>query len=194
MKLGLIVEGHGDVFSAPLLVRRIAHELGAPPLEIPRPHRVPRSKLVKEAEVHRAVELMARKTAPDGALLILLDADDDCPAEIGPRVLAWASAAHRDRRIGVVLAMREMEAWFLAAARSLRGARGLPADLSPPLEPERIRDAKGWLSTRMPNGYSETIDQAALAAVMSLSEAEAAPSFAKLVRDVRRLVSAADAP
>lgn len=191
MKLGVIVEGHGDVFSAPVLIRRIAERLGLPALEIPRPHRVPRGKLLKESEVRRAIELMARKTAPDGALLVLLDGDDDCPAELGPRLLAWATAERSDRRIAVVVAKRELEAWFLAAARSLRGRRGLPDDLEPPPAPEDVRDAKGWLHARMPNGYSETLDQPALASVVSLEEAEACSSFAKLVRDLHRLIAPA---
>jgi hypothetical protein len=196
VKLGLIVEGHGEVQAAPVLLRRLASELDETlHLEIPPPLRVPRSKLLKEEELRRAVELMARKTSPDGALLVLLDADSDCPAEVGPRLLEWARAVRADRPVAVVLAKSEYEAWLIAAAVSLRGKRGLPADLDPPNNPEAMRDAKGWLGSRMPHRYSETIDQAALTALMSLVEARACMSFQKLERDVRRLVtSAREAP
>lgn len=95
-----------------------------------------------------------------------------------------------DRASGVVVCQRELEAWFLAAARSLRGKRGLPVDLEPPSSPEGLRDAKGWLSARMPGGYSETVDQPALAAAMSLEEARATASFDKLWRDLVRILSA----
>jgi hypothetical protein len=189
LKLGLIVEGHGEVAAAPVLIRRLALGLGfAAPIEIPMPLRVPRGKLVKEPELRRSVELMARKVGEGQPLLVLLDADDDCPADLGPRMLAWANAARADRATGVVVATAEFEAWFLASARSLRGKRGLPDDLEPPPDPERVRDAKSWLGSRMPTGYSETTDQPAFAAIFGLREALVAPSFGKLVRDVRRIL------
>lgn len=84
-------------------------------------------------------------------------------------------------------AKQEFENWFLMAARSLRGHRGLPSDLEPPSEPEAVRDAKGWLSQRMPDRYSETLDQPALAAVFDWREAAVLPSFDKLLRDLVRL-------
>ena len=42
----------------------------------------------------------------------------------------------------VFLAKKEFEAWFLAAAESLRGQQGLPLDLTSPHYPENIRGAK----------------------------------------------------
>jgi hypothetical protein len=187
VKLGLVVEGHGEVAAVPVLLRRLVLDPALLPLEIPPPLRVPKGKLLKQAELERSVELMARKTAPDGALLVLLDADEGCPAELGPRLLAWAQAVRADRTVGVVLAKREFEAWFVAAAVSLRGQRGLPADLAPPADPEALANPKQWLGARMPRGYSETLDQSAFAATFDLEVARALPSFDKLVRDVQRL-------
>ena len=40
----------------------------------------------------------------------------------------------------------------------------------------------------MPTGYSETTDQPAFAAIFGLREALVAPSFGKLVRDLRRIL------
>jgi hypothetical protein len=88
----------------------------------------------------------------------------------------------------VVVAVREYEGWFLAAARSLAGQRGLPVGLEPPDGPERRANPKRWLDERMPGGYSETLDQPALTALMALEEARQANSFDKFVRDVARLV------
>lgn len=188
MKLGLIVEGHGEVAALPILLRRISSELGQRTPEIVQPLRLPKGKIQKESELARAVELMARKTAPDGGILVLLDADDDCPAVWGPRLLGWARKARADRGISIVLAHVEFETWFLHAASSLRGKRGLAEDLISPPDPEKVRDPKGWLAQRLPNGYSETVDQPALAALFNWQLAEASPSFSKLLRDLKRLL------
>src|SRR5690242_1873951 len=155
MKVGLIVEGHGEVHSAPLLLKRILQEL-APTLNpsILAPHRVSRGQLIKEEGLQRAIEFMARKVGNEGRILLLLDADDDLPCVLGPRLLAQARGVRPDRDISVVVAKREYEAWFLTAAESLRGRRRLSEDLVPPPAPEEIRDAKGWLSKHMADGYT----------------------------------------
>jgi hypothetical protein len=188
MNLGLIVEGHGETESAPLLVRRIAASLGLA-CDIGRPLRVPRTTLVKAGELERAVTLLGNKVGAQGAVLVLIDADDDLACALGPVLLQRARVARPDRRVGVVLAVREYEAWFLAAAASLRGKRGLPDDLELTRAPESVRDAKGWLGERMPRGYSPTADQAALTAVFDLAQARACASFDKLVREVAQLLS-----
>lgn len=190
MRAGCIVEGHGEGEAFPIVLRRLAEAL-SPNTEffVERPIRIPRGRLVKQGEIERAVELLARRVGPRGAVFVLVDADDDCPAVLGPNLLARAKAARSDRGISVVLAKREFEAWFLAAAASLRGCRGLRADLTAPATPETIRDAKGWLSERMAAPYREVLDQPALAAKFDLDAARAAPSFDKLVRDVQRLIS-----
>lgn len=190
MRVGLLVEGHGEVAAAPVLLRRMLTDPALLPLEIPPPLRVPKGKMMKQDELQRAVELMCRKTDPDGALLLLLDADTDCPAELGPRLLSWARDARSDREISVVVAKHEFEAWFVASAHSLRGQRGLPGDLDPPVDPEALRSPKRWLAERMPHGYSETLDQPALAAVFDIAVARRVPSFDKLVRDLHRLSAA----
>lgn len=188
MKVGLIVEGHGEVASVPILLRRILQELAPTlkPLVLP-PHRVSRGQLVKEEGLQRAIEFMARKVGDGGRILVLLDADDDLPCVLGPRLLTEARNHRPDRDISVVVAKREYEAWFLAAAESLRGRRGLPDELAPPPAPEEIRDAKGWLSQRMADGYSETVDQPALTSLFDLTAARRADSFDRLFREVGRL-------
>ncbi len=189
MIIGLVVEGHGEVQAAPILVRRIATWTGFEgELLIPPPLRVHRGSIVKEGELERAVEFSARKVGEGGGILVLLDADDDPACKLGPELLQRARAARSDRRIGVVFAVQEYEAWFLAAAESLRGHRTLPDDLSPPAKPEDIRGAKGWLDARMTDGYSETIEQAKLTARFDLDRARDAPSFDKLVREVCKLL------
>jgi len=125
-------------------------------------------------------------------VLVLIDGDDDPACTLGQALLARAQIARPDRRVGVVLAVREYEAWFLAAAASLRGRRGLPDDLEVPASPEILRDAKGWLGARMPRGYSPTADQPALTDLFDLELARGSPSFGKLVRELTRLLSVSD--
>jgi hypothetical protein len=95
-----------------------------------------------------------------------------------------------DLPIAVVLAKKEFEAWFLAAAESLRGKHGLPNDLQSPAEPENIRGAKEWLTGLMPYGrsYAETTDQPAFTAIFDMSKARRADSFDKCYREIERML------
>ena len=187
MRIVPIVEGHGEVEAVRTLIHRIwAVCLPAVPLEVLRPIRIPRSKLIQEGELERAVALARLQTEESDGVLVLIDADDDCPRDKAPPLLERARKVGVGRRVSVVLAKREYEAWFLAAAISIRGQRRLRDDLVPPATPEDIRDAKGWLTDRMTgaSAYSETLDQAALTATFDLAEARAAPSFDKLCREL----------
>jgi hypothetical protein len=188
MNLGLLVEGHGEVAAVPLLIRRIAERLELPCV-VRTVLREPRTTLIKPGELERAITLLTNKVGVDGGVLVLLDSDDDLPCALGPALLARAQRARPDRAIAVVLAEREYEAWFLAAAESLRGKRGLPDDLESPASFAALRDAKGWLHQRMTRGYSPTVDQPALTALFDLEQARRARSFDKLVREITRLLS-----
>ena len=187
-----IVEGFGEVEAVPLLIRRWfeSRRLLAP--ELPRPIRVPKSRLLAAGELERTVEQAARKAGTDGAVLVLVDADDDCAAELGRSLRERARQARADRDIAVVLPVREFEAWFLASAESLGGHRGLPVQLESPPDPEAVRDAKGWLSARMTTGriYGPRVDQAALAQALDFRLADRAGSFRKFMRDLERLAEA----
>lgn len=172
IKVGLVVEGHGDFKAAPIMFRRLGLDIDPSTfLEVQQPIRRPRSSLVHTAgELERAVELAALKARPRGGVFVLVDSDDDCPAELAPRLLDRAKSAGMGLPVFVILPKREFEAWFLAAAESIRGKRGPPADLASPQSPEEIRGAKGWLRERMHGRvYSETIDQPALAAIFDLN-------------------------
>lgn len=191
--IAAIVEGQGEERAVPVLLRRMAAEI-APDIwvQVTRPLRVTRGTLTAPLGLERYVETAAVHAGPDAGLLVLLDADDDCPADLGPRLLARIHAARGDRPSSVVLANREFEAWFLASAPSLRGHRGLAGDLTLPADAEGPRDCKGWLKQRRTDGraYKPAADQAALAAVFDLKMArDNSPSFDKLWRDVTRLLT-----
>jgi hypothetical protein len=193
VKIAAIVEGHGECEAVPILIRRIAQDIdpGFVPNVLP-PVRVPVSKLLKEGEIERTVIFTARKLQGKGGIIVIVDCDWDngCPAEDGPALLKRAKTARNDLPISVILAKKEFEAWFLAAAESLRGKRGLPNDLVPPEDPESIRGAKEWLSDKMPPGrsYAETTDQPALTAEFDMNIARTADSFDKCYRDIRYML------
>ncbi len=192
MRLACIVEGHGEVQAVPILLRRLVNALDSTlTVRVEQPIRISKSKLLQAGELERAVELAARKAGDDGAIFILLDSDDDCPALLGPSLLKRAREARGNLPISVVLAKHEFEAWFLAAAESLRGRRGLQDDLEPPPQPEDVQGAKEWLTERMAGNqhYVETLDQPALAAVFDLAAARRADSFDRCWRELKRLVT-----
>ncbi len=195
LTIATIVEGHGEVEAVPVLLRRIVQHLSPDCiLDVPRPIRVKRNKILQSGELERAVALAAYRTKQDGCVLVLLDANGDCPAEVASQILERAGATGQNRNVRAVLAKMEYEAWLLAAADSLAGKRGIDDAVRPPDDPEAIKDAKGWLSARMPPGqpYRETIHQAALSAVLDLNSARRAPSFDKLWRDIRSLMAPAE--
>ncbi|HLW77419.1 MAG TPA: DUF4276 family protein [Bryobacteraceae bacterium] len=185
-----VVEGHGEVESVPLLIRNIANEVDPRvQIDLPHPVRIPKGKLLKEGGLERAVDFAALLAGNNGAVLILIDSDGDCPAHHASRLVARVSHSRPDLRSALVLAHREFESWFLAAAVSLRGFRGLPVDLEAPEHPEDVIGAKEWLSRKIARGnYSPTIDQAKFTSRMNLESAKRASSFEKFYREVRRLI------
>ncbi len=191
VQIASIVEGHGEVKALPRLIQRIArmHDTGLVVKTHP-PVRWPASTLLKPDGLERAVNLAARLLQGQGCIFVLLDCEDDAPCRLGPQLLERARAERPDIPIGVALAFREFETWFVAAAESLRGQCGLPSDLQPPENPEAFRDAKKWLTDRMPPGrsYAETVDQPALTGMFDLHAARRVYSFDKCYREITRLL------
>jgi Domain of unknown function (DUF4276) len=187
-----IVEGDGEVSALPKVLHRIAAELGVVGLMTPKPALIFRGKITKERGVEHAVLGEAKRVPGVGGVLVLLDADDDCPAQLGPRLLERARASLPEKRIAVVLANREFEAWFLAAAPSLAGQHDLAAAFQMPVNPESPRDCKGLLSEARPKGkpYKPNIDQKVLASLFDMKMArENSPSFDKFYRDIAWLLA-----
>lgn len=184
MKVASIVEGDGEVAALPILLRRLGEwrtpESFVQPLP---PIRVRRDRFLNRAEeFNRHMQLAAAKCEEEGWILVILDADDDCPAELGAKILGRAQACVPHRRISVVLANREYEAWFIAAAQSLHGQRGFNVGPGDAIDPETPRNAKGWIKAHMAGGaYGETTDQPAFSARMDLQAAyDRSRSFRKL--------------
>lgn len=63
LRIASIVEGHGECEAVPLLIRRIAQTLDpALAVSVHPVLRVPGSRLAKQGEIERTIELAARKT------------------------------------------------------------------------------------------------------------------------------------
>jgi hypothetical protein len=190
-----LVEGHSEVRAIRDLLLRLLQRAGIQEAVVVRPFRVHRSQVVRAEEIERALRHALSARARDGvnAVLVLLDADKDCPAEMAPRLLGRARDAS-SQPVRVVLPKAEIEAWVLAGIESLRGRRGIRADAECPPDAEAIRNAKGAISELMEGtrGYVATDDLPAFLATLDLDVAlHKSPSLAKLDRDLRSLAEEA---
>ena len=177
-----IVEGHGEIDALPVLLRRFSSECQT--AWYPRinpPIRVKAASFLKDMIYFtKYVQLAAAKSLQGnqkGLVLILLDCEDDCPAKLGPRLLQSARSVRSDAEYLVVLAHREYESWFIAAAESLRGCGGLPQDLVAPSDINAIRGAKEWLGRRMPQKYDPLNHQVEFTNRMNFDQASRIDSF-----------------
>ncbi len=137
----------------------------------------------------------ALRGRPD-AILVVLDADDECidrsaATGLGPDLLARARQVAPHVPLAVVVANREYEAWFLASLTSLR-AKGLvppAARLPEPLTPETPRDCKGLIEKLVGHRYEERFHQHKLTGGLTFSPRASlrSPSYGKLLRDLERL-------
>jgi hypothetical protein len=194
MILYSIVEGHGEVVALPILLRRVSERLGRFDVEILRPHRIARGRILHGTDLERAAEIGRRRIREyegKGAIMLMMDADEDCAANLAQSLRDRLKQVVGEMPVRVVLAVREYEAWLIAAARSLRASGRVVATAEPPHNPEGLRGAKEYLARRLlaRGVYSETVDQPALTALMSLDEARACRSFEKLYRDVVGLLA-----
>jgi len=196
-----IVEGYGEVVAIRKMLERIWRELlGYDYIEILKPIRQPRHKLLRRIQgalapdaegLEKAVRFARHKlnqsTQPDARklILVLLDSDQDCPAEASPKIKETIATSTGIESTAVILAKIEFESWFVASCESLSqyldcsNAGG--AD-----DPEGNGMGKGWIQSRFKGGkYSETVDQVRLTAAMDLAVCrERCPSFDKLCREL----------
>jgi hypothetical protein len=187
ISIASIVEGHGEVLALPILLRRFMEWKPTTSIVSPlQPIRVHRDRFLnKEDEFRKQLLLAAAKCGNDGWILILLDADDDCPAVLGADIVRRAQQYVPHRKISVVLANREYEAWFIAAAKSLNGVRGFEFSTIEIADAEVPRDAKGWMGMRMSaRTYREVLDQPAFTSKFDLQQAfDSSRSFRKLCKE-----------
>jgi hypothetical protein len=191
MKIYPIVEGHGEVAAAPVLLRRLVAEAGCHGVGVGTAIRRTQSQFRGRETVQAAVRLAALQPQC-AAIVLLFDGEDDCPKELAEEVRVWAREAAGDIPCDVVVAYREYETWFVSALESLRGSYGIRNDAEAPANPESRRDAKGWLEEFMPptRSYSETGDQPGMSQTFDMALAHRRNrSFRKLVKTVGDLLT-----
>jgi hypothetical protein len=86
------------------------------------------AKKIEEAFAKLAPRLR-RDPSSSGVLLLLLDAEKDCPKDVAPSLLHAAKAARSDVDIVCVLAKQMLENWIMAGASTLAGVNDLPDPL-----------------------------------------------------------------
>ncbi|MCI0360021.1 MAG: DUF4276 family protein [Planctomycetaceae bacterium] len=197
IRIAAIVEGHGEVAAAPILLRRVWSEIAAAQYaEVLKPIRVKRKAVDQQDELRKAVGLAIAKLKNDPAaidpavVLLLIDRDPspDPPCSLGPRLLGWMRADFGHADVSCVVANIEYETWFVAAADSLGKYLRMQSGEVAPLDPESQRSGKRWVSDRFRGAkYSETQDQPAMTATMDLNLCRGrSPSFDKFCRELER--------
>jgi hypothetical protein len=182
-----IVEGHGEVEALPTLLHAIGRAAGVDQqILVNPPIRVKSGSFLNDQDYRlKQIRLASYKARErGGTVLILLDCDDGCAAELGPQLLADIRMIDSNVAALVSLATREYESWFIAAVRSLSGVGTLAEGLEPPVDHEKIRGAKEWLTGRMKERYDPITHQAPFTRAMSLDEARSNKSFDRLYRRI----------
>jgi hypothetical protein len=193
-----IVEGHGEVAAVPILLQRWLRFRRYHNVDVAGPVRAAGQGAIKVAhdrggdlgiESYLETALLRR---PD-AILILLDADEECPKTLASDLLARArTMVPADYPVGVVVANREYEAWFLAAfalanfRRSLmdRGFRPERQSLPRGLAIEAVANCKDRIAGLIGLGkYEERVHQPILTRILPFT-----PAMTRRSRSYRKLL------
>lgn len=192
-----IVEGKGDEKAVPGLVRRILWDNCRHDLLVAR-------SIVTNGKplLLRKFERFLRYAMADGcaAVLVLLDADAECPREKAADLVQRAQELNLKIPVAIVYAKCEYETWFICSLSPDRGDKirerlKLPAHVTAPANAEAIRDAKTWLNRHMHrhSSYKETVDQEPLTHHIELDLVRSrSRSFRRLWHAVEELVQAVD--
>jgi hypothetical protein len=190
-----VVEGDGDVEAVPELIRRIAHGLGRFDITVCHPHK--RGGL--PAVLSRFDNFFKTALLDKCPILWVLDYDcDDCHDQVRhvEQLRARGEALSNGVAFEFVFLVQEFETLFLADHETTRKAfPDISAALPFPADPERVRDAKGWLSSARPKGYAykPTQHQKRLSAQVDLGRLrERSPSYARFEQAVERLIGLQD--
>ncbi len=194
-----VVEGPGDREAAPVLLRKVlAERLTRHDITIKRPKSANgKPRLVRDLERFLRYAVVERDC---GAILVLLDADDECPKQEVARLAKRAAALGLQVPVAIVYAKHEYETWFIASLDSpsgeqIRNRLVLPAATSFTGDVEEKSGAKSWLTHHMPaaKAYKPTTDQAALSQFIHLDHThDRSRSFRRLCHAVEELVAAID--
>ncbi len=193
-----IVEGAGEREAVPLLLRRLIHEV------LERPELTIAQSIVTNGKGNMdrrlAKYLRYARIQKANGIIILRDADDDCPHTIASNMADQVREVTLGVPVVIVCPKPEFEAWFIGSllcshGDAIRDYLELLSTIVVPDDVERLGDAKGWLSRHMPDGkmYKPTRHQAKLSARICVSQAAiTCRSFRRLRHAVEELVDAMD--
>lgn len=188
-----IVEGHGDLKAVPPLLRALLNHHELYDVQVLAPHK--RGELPKITARFDDYFKIALKE--EAAILWVLDfdcADCICPVTEATKLYERANMLRPGWPFKLAFVVKEFESLFLAEVAAAKHVLGIDEALTFPLNPEGIRDAKGWLSRALPKGvaYKETVHQEKIAAQLDFHVLRArSDSFEHLERSLLYLVDSA---
>ena len=190
-----VVEGPGELGAAPGLIRRILWgRLGRYDIS-----RISAVRASGKLDLVNNLELRLGIAMSEGAdaVLVLVDADDECPVEAVGSLVDRASALNLGVPVAVVYAKCEYETWFICSlsedtGEEIRERLSIASSVNAPEDVEDIRGAKEWLRGQG-RGYTETEDQEDLTYHIDMELAHRrSRSFRRLCHAVEELVDAID--
>ena len=191
-----IIEGDGEIEAVPMLIRRVLLEqLQEHEIQVAAPKKLHRNAIDSNLPV---ILRYAANEEGCGAIIVMMDADKDCPQQLASKMSSIASQQNIAMPVAMVCPNVEYEAWLIASIDVMRGhsighrKAEIELDASCPEDVEGIRDAKGWLSEHMigRRSYKPTQDQAPLTAWIDLQLAvNRSRSFKRLCHAVEEVVA-----
>lgn len=157
-----VVEGKGEISSAPELLRRILYErMGLYHYVVGKAVCAKgEGKLTKELE--RFVGYAFGSTPH--AIIVIRDAEEDCAKTLAASFASRCRAMNVPVPIAVVCPVMEFENWFLASVETV--VKGSSATYT---DPDSVRDAKGHVKKLMPGkSYRPTRHQTSLTSQIDL--------------------------
>jgi hypothetical protein len=196
LKIVPIVEGPGEVTAVPVLLQKLLKEMDCHNIQVAIPKnahgRGTLEKLLEKFIQH------AWRERDCGAILVLLDADKDCPKDLAKGFSRRIEAMGIIHPVVIVCAKHMYETWFLASLETIAGKKlgerpGLLGGIPSPEDVESVGGAKGRLSHHFPMGraYKETEDQEAMTRLLNTRLArDRSRSFRRLWHAIEQALEA----
>ena len=152
-----VVEGDGDASALPELLNRIiSTKFNRYDIVVAEG----KSKVVKANGLDKLKNklekflLHAQNKPKCAAILILVDADTECPVTLAQQFSQRCEQIGTRCPIQVVCAYRTYESWFLASLDTIRGNHGIASTAILSCDAEEIPNPKQWLTHQMPDGQA----------------------------------------
>ena len=189
-----VVEGAGDVAALPgLLTRILLEKYNRTDVIVAQGKSkvvVANGRMKLESKLEQFLQ-HAHNKPECSAILVLLDADDDCPVTVSKQLSQRCEQFRSICPVQVVYADRSYESWFLASLDTIRGQGVIPDTVSIPTAVEDINNPKQWLTDQMPPGraYKETTHQASFSGLIDTELAfQKSRSFRRLCHALEQLL------